>query len=133
MDSIWGLCAKYNCKVYLWENTEQFSNSFTAEKTLQDIWSCQKHPWRHLIYIKTEKSLKCGPVQNVHGDIWSMPKGPWYLILSKTSRLKKFLWVQIAHNVNLYFWLTELIHKKYYHVLLVQQLCCGYITNNNPS
>lgn len=90
------------------------SSSFATDKVLQDIWSCQKHPWRHLIHTKTKRSLICDPVKNIHLE---NPKS---------------LWVQIVCNIYLHFWLTELIYKKYY-VLLVQQLCCGYIANNDPS
>lgn len=81
------VCYKYNFKVYLWENIFQ----------------------THL--LQTRPCRIFGPVKNIHGDIWSTskPKGPWYLILSKTSRLRKSSRVQIAHNVYLHFWLTEYI------------------------
>lgn len=38
-----------------------------------------------------------------------------HLVLSKTSMLRKYLWVQITHNIYLYFWFPGLIHKTHYH------------------
>lgn len=55
-------------------------------------------------------------------DIWSISNVPWYLVLSKRSMLRKRPWVKTAHHIYLCFWFTWLIHKKYYHVLVLQKL-----------
>lgn len=44
-------------------------------KALQDIFSCPKHPQRHLVHAK--RSSKFGPIHNVCEHIWSTPNGPW--------------------------------------------------------
>lgn len=81
--------------------------------TLQDIWSCPKHPQTHLVHTKS--SFKSCLIQNVHEDMWSVPKGPWNLVLSKMSTPRKHSCIQTMRNIYLYFLFTGLIHKKYYH------------------
>lgn len=96
--------------------------------SLEGIWSCVKHPWRHLVHNK--KSLKFGSIKNIHEHIWSMANDPWYLALQKMCMLRICPWVQIAHNIYVQLWFTGLTHKKVLSCFVEQWLCCCCIANN---
>lgn len=64
-------------------------------------------------------------VQNAHEDIWYMPKGPCNLVLSTMPMFRKHPWVQIVHNVYLYFWFIGLIHKKIMSCFIGPVIVCG--------
>lgn len=82
-------------------------------RILMDIECYSKQTQDYLVH--TKRSLMFGTVQNVH------------------TSLRKCPLAQRAHNVYFYFCFTGFMHKKYYHVLLVQKVCFGCTANNNPS
>lgn len=93
---------------------------------LADIWSYQKRPWRHLVYVK--RSLKFDPIKNTQKHIGPTPNGPSYLVLSKTSTLRKHVWVR-----SIIIFILLVTYVKNSIMFYWSSMWCGCTANNNPS
>lgn len=72
-----------------------------------DIECSSRQTWRYLVH--TKRSLMFDTIQNVH------------------TSLRKYPWVQRAHNIYFYFCFAGFMIKKYYHVYRSKKYVLGVL------